>query len=599
MPPIFDAAVQIKRTVDIVEVIGDYLPLSRKGRAYVGLCPFHDDHNPSLQVDPERQRFKCWACDKGGDVIAFVQERERVEFLEAVRLLAKRAGIELPALGRSQEGAKVPLYDALIWAEGECHRTLLKAPEAAPARRYLAERGIDAETIGRFRLGYHPDQWEWLQGRAQGTRFSAGVLERAGLIVSRPNSPGYYDRFKGRVLFPVRDIRGRPVAFGGRLLPGQESSSTAKYINSPETPIFHKSGLLYGLDAARDEMHRTRTAVVVEGYTDCVMAHQYGVGNVVGTLGTALTDRHVRLLRQHAETVVLVFDGDAAGQRATDRALELFLAQGADVRLLTLPEGCDPCDVLVQHGTARFGELVSTAVDALTYVLARTSERHDTKSLDGANRSVEAVLQMLARAPGAGENVAAGQRMREHLILDRLAHQFRVPEEVLRRRLAELRRANRRSAARGGAAEKPAPALLDPLERELLEVVLNEPACVEEVHSEVSLDCLSDGPLRVLMGKCFELHQRGEQPTYHRLTAELEDPALKSLVTELDEVAQRKGNGRRRLEGVINRLRRRRADEQLRNLRAELGQVDGNDDREAALLRQIQQQQQQIHKQPV
>jgi DNA primase len=301
-------------------------------------------------------------------------------------------------------------------------------------------------------------------------------------------------------------------------------------------------------------------------------------------------------LRQHAETIVLVFDGDDAGLQAAERALGLFLAHVVDVRVLTLPDGRDPCDLLVAEGARRFNDLVSSAGDALSFVLGRAADRFDTSTLDGAYRAVETVLAKLVPASGTEDALSAARGMRQQMLLDRLSHRFRLPEAHLRRRLTELRGRGRRTAlpAGDGARQSDLPRF-DPLERELLEVVLSEPAFLAEVREAVSLDDLANGPLRDLLATCFALDEQGEVPTYHRLTAELEDAQLKRLLTDLDETAQRKGNARRRLEGALHQLAHRRAARRQRDLEAELREAGGDDRQEVALLEQIQKQQQQIH----
>ncbi len=327
---------RIRQAIDIVDLVGSYTSLRRQGRNYVALCPWHDDSRPSLQVNPERQSFKCWVCNIGGDVFSFLMKMENVEFGEAVAMLAERAGIQLTPYDPRRGGSPVPgdvageppsasardpdvkrvLYQAAAWAEQLFHECLLRDPEAEPARQYLRDRGISDESIRHFHLGYSPDSWDWLIKQSLRTKkFSHGVLERIGLLGRKQVGGGHYDRFKGRVLFSIRDVQGRPVGIGGRVLPGQAATNPAKYVNSPESPLFSKSNLLYGLDLARNAITKTRTAVVTEGYTDCIIARQAGFENVLAVLGTALGERHIKLLKRFADRVVLVLDGDEAGQK--------------------------------------------------------------------------------------------------------------------------------------------------------------------------------------------------------------------------------------------------------------------------------------------
>ncbi len=386
----FDAKDQVRQAIDIVDLAGQYLQLRREGRIYKALCPWHDDTRPSLQINPQRQSFKCWVCNIGGDIFSFMMKIENVDFPEALSMLAERAGISLrpqrpatrgpiDATGSTQTPPASPddkraLYRAMAWAEEQYHRCLTESPEAQPARRYLDERGISDETIAKYHLGFSPSAWDWIISRAANDSHAreAGItpriLERIGLVVPRQTGGGYYDRFRGRVLFSIRDSQGRPVAFGGRVLPEFAADNPAKYINSPETPLFSKSKMLYGLDTAREAIGRCHTAVVMEGYTDVLIARQFGVANSVAVLGTALGERHIQLLRRHyADTIQLVLDGDEAGQKRTNEILELFIAEQVDLRICTLPDELDPCDFLLHRGAADFETRLTAATDALEH----------------------------------------------------------------------------------------------------------------------------------------------------------------------------------------------------------------------------------------
>jgi DNA primase len=350
----------VRSRTDLIALVGESVALhsQRGGRMFKALCPFHDDHNPSMEVNPERQTYRCWVCNKGGDCFSWVMEYEGVGFREALVSLANRAGVEIPKYqGHRDEGPTVndksSLYEVMAWAETEFHRFLLNAAQAERAREYLRSRHFSKATIEEYRLGYHPDSWEWIQERAR-NKFSQEQLLAARLIQERDKGNGYYDLFLDRVLFPIQDERGRCVAFGGRQLPDSKYNSGGKYFNSPEGILFHKSKLIFGLNKARDAIRKTGTAVVMEGYVDCIKAHQAGVLNAVATLGTALTEQHVAFLKRLAERVVLVYDGDDAGQKAAVKAVEKFLAQDVDLRVLTLPENLDPDEFLDAHGTDAF-----------------------------------------------------------------------------------------------------------------------------------------------------------------------------------------------------------------------------------------------------
>ena len=575
-----DTKEQIKRAINIVDLVGDYIPLRREGRGYKGRCPFHDDSHPSLQVNPERQSWKCWVCNVGGDIFNFVMKREGVEFREALTMLAERAGIALqPRAATSGAGDDKPaMYQAMAWAEQEFHRCLLDDPQAEPARNYLKQRGISLASIARYRLGCSPDQWEWLLQRGRGTSHSTHILEKIGLIAPRRNGPGHYDRFKGRVLFSIRDAQGRPVGIGGRVLPGAANTDVAKYINSPETPLFSKSQLLYGLDVARDAIAKSRTAVVMEGYTDCVMAQQCGFDNVVAVLGTALGERHVQLLKRYCDRVVLVLDGDEAGQRRTNEILDLVVAEQVDLQILTLPEGLDPCEFLQAHGADAFRDQLTHTVDALEHKFRTVMAKLGTAdSLHATHQAVEDILATLALSPKLQSGTTTALRVKEDQILNRVSRRFGVPEETLRARLKELRRSSRgRSPHREQSSDSTAQLLTDaPLvafERLLLEAVLLAPQGLLEVRSEIDIEQLQSSRARIIMRKCCLLVDAGEEPTFDRLMLEFEDNEIKSLLVELDEDARAKSvvDTAASLRMLLDQFRQLRVDREITANRADI-----------------------------
>lgn len=564
--PQHDVKERIRQATDIVDLIGSYLPLRRQGRLYVALCPWHDDSRPSLQINPERQSWKCWVCDIGGDVFSFLMQREGINFREALQMLADRAGIPITAQpSRAQPGSpedKRTLYQAMQWAEEQFHRCLLQAPEAEAARRYVQERGLSAESVQKFRLGYAPDSWQWILERARGTAFSPAVLEAADLVGKSPTTGRHYDRFKGRLLFPIHDAQGRTIALGGRVLPGQAAPNAGKYINSRETRLFSKSEHLYALDLARDAVTKGREIVVVEGYTDVIAAHQVGLPQVVAVLGTALGPRHLRVLRRFADRVILVLDGDEAGQRRTNEILELFVAEQIDLRILTLPDGLDPCDFLLQRGPDPFRAMLAEAIDALEHKFrVATQGIRLTEDTHRANQALEDILATIAKAPRSLTAATTETRLREQQLLARLARQFTVAESDLRTRLHDLRSqaATRTAAPRAAAApaQKP-PRVRDlaPRDIELLEILLLYPELVPEAFSRIDVGQLTAAAAQTIYHTIHCLHDAGRTPDFGNTLTALDDPHLKNLVVELDERAHAKAEeaqeaARVRLQGLI------------------------------------------------
>ena len=447
-----DRTLQVKQANDIVDVVSGYLALRPAGGTFKGLCPFHDDHRPSFDVDPRRQRYRCWSCGKYGDVISFVQEFEHVGFLEARELLARRAGIVLEeSPGNPQGQGRALMLDVMRWAAQQFEECYLDSPRAEDARAYIHERGLRPETSLRWGIGYAPGSGRWLVDLAQEQKVPFDVLEKVGLIARRTRGTGWYDRFRDRVQFPIRDVRGRVVAFGGRILPSSPlASDHSKYYNSCDTPLFSKSEHLYGLDQARIPAEKAGYLAIVEGYTDVLMAHQLGVPQVVATMGTALNARHVAQIRRFVPRVVLMFDADAGGDTGVDRALEIFASNDMELAIATLPEDLDPCDFLLQEGAEPFRRVLEAATDALEFKLAQAVTKEDTSGIEGRRRVVDAVLGVIALAsPMPGEAGA----VKTQLMVNRIARRLALKEETVWARLDELRK-QRRGALIHAAEQK-------------------------------------------------------------------------------------------------------------------------------------------------
>lgn len=593
---------QVRQATDLVDLVSRSVNLRRQGRLFVGLCPWHDDSRPSLQVNPDRQFWKCWVCNVGGDVFSFVMKREGVDFPEALRILAERAGITLgsaaPKAAPGSPQDKPTLYRAMAWAEEQYHRCLLDAPDAAPARAYLAERGIDQESVHKFHLGFAPQAWQWLADRARGTPFTPPALEAAGLLSRTKDGQRYIDRFRGRLMFSIRDTEQRPIAFGGRALAAlarEDDFGSAKYINSPETRLFTKSQHLYGLDLVRAARPQPTEIIAVEGYTDVIMAHQHGMTNVVAALGTALGQRQVSLLRRFAERITLVLDGDEAGQRRTNEVLELFVAAQVDLRILTLPDRLDPCDFLVQRGRAALDALLAGAVDALEHKAQVLTEGLDVlRDVDRAHRALEEMLRTLAAAPRAVGVSDESLRLREQQMLVRLARFFHVDEATLRARLKELRHPARPPAGGRRAATTTATTALDlaPWETELVEILLTHPPLVDAALRQIDASQLASPSARDI----WQLYQQavregtGYQP--QEILTLAEDAELKTLIVRLHEQACRKAplatlDPAQRLDGIVRDLQLRRQEADQRRVLATLERREYDEKEELAVLQRF------------
>jgi len=584
---------QIKAACDIVDVVGSYIALRPAGPTFKGLCPFHDDSRPSFDVDPRRQRFRCWACNKYGDVIDFVREQERITFPEALELLARRAGISLEKTSSSPHAqTRAFMLDVMRWAAQQFQECLLDSPHAEQARIYLGERRLTGETVRRFGLGFAPGQWEWLTQRAAETSLSAEILEKVGLIGKRKEGPGYYDRFRDRVMFPIRDARGQTVGFGGRILPSSPSSAeAAKYYNSSETILFSKSENLYGIDQARDAAVKAGYLAVVEGYTDVLMAHQAGIAQVVATMGTALNERHIQQVRRFVNKVILVFDADTGGDTGVDRALEVFVKSDMELLVATLPEGLDPCDLLVQKGPEPFKSALTEAVDVLEYKLNRVWSREGA-SVEGRRRAVDAVLGILALAPEA-------RTVKLELMVNRVAVRAGLKEETAWTRLRELcaeHKARERPRTQGQGPPTPeqsqetrqAPAARH--EVELMEVLLAEPDLVGEARVEIDPGSVEHPGLRLLLEGLYDLHEEGLTPDLDHLRPRIDNPRLLARAMEWQEHGLAKPDLQVYWQDVRTRFRQLRAQRLKLDLKRQLqAAVDaGDDDAVRDLLRRLQ-----------
>jgi len=488
---------EVKARLDIVDVIGQYVQLQRAGRSFKALCPFHSERTPSFIVSPERQSWHCFgACGTGGDVIAFVMRKEGLEFPEALQMLAQRAGVPLRERQRSQdEDRQRERLRAAQEAAAQWYRQMLLRSEAARgAREYLERRGVDAAAAEAFHLGYSPSAWEATRQHLHELGFSDAELLAAGLLVE--GESGLHDRFRGRLMFPIRDLRGRVIGFGARALDDSPSTGSGqalpKYLNTPQTAIFDKGGTLYGLDRAAEVIRQGGSAVIVEGYMDVIAAHQHGFANVVATMGTSLTERQVRLLKRYTQSIVLALDADAAGNEAALRSYEVAqeaLSQAedqeetspvvtfwrglircqevasVDLRVALLPEGRDP-DEVIRADPAGWRQIVDSARPVLDQRFQVVEARHDLSSPRGRAGAVEELLPLL----GALINPV----VRQHYLrqLSRLAL---IGERELAGMLASARTRRQTSPVQATAATPAAPAKGQAREEFLLALLLQYP----------------------------------------------------------------------------------------------------------------------------
>ena len=387
---------QVRDRIDVVELVGRSVALKRAGRSYKGLCPFHHEKTPSFHVNPDRGTFYCFGCHEGGDIFHFVQKTEGLGFLEAVRSLARDGGIVIPESSGGESGLAERIYKTNDLLQARYREELLRDGCAGAA--YLASRGLSREEWERFEIGFAPDRWDFAVGVLRGARIAPELGETAGILSPR-GSGGHFDRLRGRVTFPIRDARGRVLGFGGRALAKEQEP---KYLNTPETPVFHKRELLYGLPRALDPIRRTGRAVIVEGYFDQIALCRAGVEGALATCGTSLSAEHARALLRRTRTVVLLFDADGAGERALERALEVLLPEGLRVLAARLPAGDDPDSLLAREGPEALRRCVETAAPALDVAIERVARAGTETPWQKADVVAE-LAPLLSRIPSALE----------------------------------------------------------------------------------------------------------------------------------------------------------------------------------------------------
>ncbi len=510
---------------DIVALIGSYLPLKSAGRTHKALCPFHTEKTPSFTVNPDRQIFHCFGCGEGGDAIGFLMKHERLSFLEAVRLLAERANITLPAQrggGPAEADSRVPLYEVHRLAL-QHFRENLAGPQGKSAQAYLAKRGVSADLAERFALGYALPAWDGLLKMLKARGYPDRVLETAGVVIQRAKATGHYDRFRNRLMIPIWDVSGKVIGFGGRALDGSE----VKYLNSPETPLARKGAHLYGLNLAARAIREQKTAIVVEGYFDALMLHAHGFEHTVAALGTALTTEQARLLARYAQSVVLLFDPDAAGIGAARRSLEHLINVDLDWRVVILPDALDPDAFLRQHGREAFMAALAGSQDLVDFFLDRRVSGVNLGDPVQLAKAVDALVDVVGQIESP---------IRREGYLTRIAQRSGIAPRTLLEAVAK----HRRQIARPGEVATPAvkPVVPPTAEEHLLTIALQHADLGRRVAEAIRSEDIQDPVLRRIFS---EFVKTGKTPgPMSQLPADVQSrmsALLASVDGEADEAA--------------------------------------------------------------
>ncbi len=561
-----DFVAAVRNAGDIVRLVSDYVPLKPAGSRLKGLCPFHHEKTPSFSVDPQMQLFYCFGCQAGGDAFKFVMLYEKVDFPESVEFLAKRWGVPLPkAAARPEDDARSRLLLMNESAAGFFRAQWSDPARGRVAREYVTARGVSDVVAERFVLGYAPDGWDALMNVLGARGFKPQELQVAGLAVPRKDGSGHYDRFRNRVIFPIRDVSGRVVAFGGRAL----GDSEPKYLNSPETPAYVKGEHLYGLDIARDVIRREGFAILVEGYLDLIALHQAGFENSVASLGTALTASQVKLLARYSERVVVSYDGDTAGVNAAAKSLDLFLERGFDVRVAAIPQGADPDDFVKEHGAAAYDALVRQSPSYLDFLVQKELRGRDIGRPEEKVAAINAILPKLTRLESAVERAAWAGRLADALMID---------DDLV---MQELRNALR--AAKPGIRHRVADSEPDKdVEARLVRLVLDNEDARRRAREVLEPSDLADTRVGTIVRIILDLDGQGLPVAGPLVVDALEDEADRELLTRIAFRDEAPG-GADEVDGCLVTLRKIRLKKEHRDESRELGALNRDDQTERLL----------------
>ncbi len=529
---------QVRSSNDIVDVISSYVRLKKRGKSYVGLCPFHQEKTPSFTVSAEKQMYHCFGCHKGGNVFTFVMEHDKVAFAESVRILASRVGIVIPEGPVTEEQTEQEhLYSACRFAGQLFHENLLKTDEGRSALEYFHGRGFSDETIRTFGLGYSLQSWDNLIVRAGQEGISTEYLQKAGLLRMRDDgSP--YDYFRGRAMFPIMSTSGRAIGFGARKI-REDDAIAGKYINSPETSIYNKSRVLFGLFHSKETIRGEETAIMVEGYADLISLFQSGVQNVVASSGTALTEDQLRLLSRYSKTLVLVYDADTAGSDATLRGVDLALEQDFDVKIVRLPEGEDPDTYVRKFGPQEFRKSVTDSISFIDFKAQRFLQQGAFSTPERKAQAVRSIVQSISKIR---------DELKRNFYVKEVASKYEIYESVIYRELERLGSEEKRQSFRPTLSpnaqptpshDRPSPEpelnpRISPEERDLLKILMEgDSEIVEYVTANLGVEDFPNPLVREIVQRVLELRQAGSYAGAESFVHLVDRPELKELITSV------------------------------------------------------------------
>jgi len=543
----------IQQQSDIVSIISSYIPLKQVGRSFKALCPFHGEKTPSFIVSSEKQIFHCFGCGAGGNVFGFVMKYENMTFIEAVESLADKAGISITR--QKIDTHVLDLYRVNNTVSDYFINMLINSLEGKHAYEYLKNRGISSQTIKDFKLGYAPASPKVLLEFAKGEKISEATLDKAGITAYDSREKNRYVRFKDRIIFPIHNTQGKIVGFAGRAL---NDKTLPKYLNSPQTELYNKSNILYGLNIAKKEVADKKHAIIVEGYMDLLSLYQAGFLNVVASSGTSLTVHQAKLLSRYAEGVTIVYDGDAAGTNATLRGLDILVKEGLIVKIVRLPVGEDPDSFLNKYGKNKFSGILEEAVDIITYKISILGNQLDSASVDGKVEIAKKILPTISKITDS---------IRKSEYIKYLAAKLSLNEASV---LDEIGKIEKQTSGRVFYHSNTTPLRTEKFEKHLLQLMLEDTDVVRRVYQDLEVEDFLNNDYRQIAKLLFELDTSGKIPSHKNVLNQLESDALKNIVTGLIMEITPHPEKDKEVNQTIAKLKERRINKRIAELNASL-----------------------------